>query len=112
MLWILLGWWPGGDWQAGEVLAPQIELQIIPRFCSEPSDQIYEVIREREKLYSLLRSVLLINLQCSETTQNTSSPESFSQADDRLQAEGSLPPVDYRPRHKVTSSFKNYKDFF
>merc|ERR1719435_189960 len=28
---------------------------MIKRFCLEPPDKIYEVIREREKLYSLLR---------------------------------------------------------
>ena len=47
--------WPEGTGIGRGFLGVLDTAWMVRRFCLEPGEQVYEVIREREKLYSLLR---------------------------------------------------------
>jgi len=47
--------WPEGTGIGRGFLGVLDTAWMVRRFCQEPGEQVYEVIREREKLYSLLR---------------------------------------------------------
>merc|ERR1712098_333252 len=47
--------WPEGTGIGRGFLSVMDTAWLVKRFLEEPGDQVYEVIREREKLYSLLR---------------------------------------------------------
>ena len=47
--------WPEGTGIGRGFLSVFDTAWLVKRFIEEPSDKVYEVIREREKLYSLLR---------------------------------------------------------
>ena len=44
-----------GNWNRPGFLSVFDTAWLVKRFIEEPADKVYEVIREREKLYSLLR---------------------------------------------------------
>ena len=87
---LLEPFWPEGTGIGRGFLGVLDTAWMVRRFCLEgEGDRVYEVIREREKLYSLLRWVI------EGLIQSCICKGLPFQANNRFSAERSFPPVDH-----------------